>query len=189
MKLNPSTIEQVNIPNTPYRFFVHIIGKHKGWATLAVLAVVVAAGASAASSYFFKLIIDAVESSDLEAALMWGLLYPFYILITQLVYRISGYAGAHRTNDSNRTATNVLMAYILKHSHSYFIDRFAGSISNKIKNVTSAFDEMIPDILWAHLNAVVALRCAHKISGIISSNAEVTFFILLLIEPAKRSIK
>ena len=156
MKLNPSTIEQVNIPNTPYRFFVHIIGKHKGWTALAVLAVVVAAGASAASSYFFKLIIDAVESSDLEAALMWGLLYPFYILITQLVYRISGYAGAHLTNDSNRTATNVLMAYILKHSHSYFIDRFAGSISNKIKNVTSAFDEMIPDILWAHLNAVVA---------------------------------
>ncbi len=156
MNLTPSLSEQTYVPNTPYKFFVHIIGKHKGWTALAVTAVVVAAAASAASSYFFKLIIEAVEAADLNRALMWGLLYPFYILITQLVYRISGYAGSHLTVGSNQTATNVLMAYILKHSHGYFIDRFAGSISNKIKNVTSAFDEMIPDILWAHINAIVA---------------------------------
>jgi ATP-binding cassette subfamily B protein len=121
-----------------------------------VLAVVIASAASASSSYFFKLIIDAVEAADLDAALMWGLLYPFYMLLIQLMYRVSGFAGARLTVGSNQTATNTLMAYILRHSHGYFIDRFAGSISNKIKNVTSAFDEMIPDILWAHLNAIVA---------------------------------
>jgi ATP-binding cassette subfamily B protein len=156
MQSNPSATEQTHVPNTPYRFFTHIIGKHTGWATLAVLAVVIASAASASSSYFFKLIIDAVEAADLDAALMWGLLYPFYMLLIQLMYRVSGFAGARLTVGSNQTATNTLMAYILRHSHGYFIDRFAGSISNKIKNVTSAFDEMIPDILWAHLNAIVA---------------------------------
>src|SRR3990167_7558860 len=156
MNLTPSLSEQTYVPNTPYKFFVHIIGKHKGWAALAVTAVVVAAAASAASSYFFKLIIEAVEASDLDSALMWGLLYPFYVLITQLVYRLSGYAGSHLTVGSNKSAADTLMAYIMKHSHGYFTDRFAGSISNKIKNVTSAFDEMVPDILWAHLNAIVA---------------------------------
>ena len=38
------------IPNTPYRFFIHIIGKHKGWAALGVSAVVVAAAAGARSA-------------------------------------------------------------------------------------------------------------------------------------------
>lgn len=156
MKSNTSTTTQDYIPTTPFKFFIHIIGKHKGWASLAVVMVIIASSASAASSYFLKLIIDAVEAADLEAAMMWGLLYPFYGLLIQLVFRVSGYAGAHLTVGSNRTATDTLMQYLLRHSHGYFIDRFAGSISNKIKNVTSAFDEMIPDILWAHLIAIVS---------------------------------
>lgn len=155
MSKNISSLEPVRIPNTPYAFFVHIISKHRGWAILAAGVVIIGSAAGAASSYFFKLIIDAVEQNDLEAALMWGLLYPLFVLIIQLLYRVSGYAGARLTVGSNQSATNVLMEYLLRHSHGYFIDRFAGSVTNKIKNVTSAFDQMIPDILWAHLTATV----------------------------------
>lgn len=180
MKPLPST-EQTYIPNTPYRFFVYILAKHKGWVVLAVTAVVVASAAGASSSYFFKLIIDAVEADDNSAALMWGLLYPFFVLVIQLLYRVSGYAGAHLTVGSNQTATNTLMAYIMKHSHSYFIDRFAGSITNKIKNVTSAFDEMIPDILWAHLSALVTFLVTFALILSVDARSGLIFVALLVV--------
>ena len=169
------------IPNTPYRFFIHIIGKHKGWAALGVSAVVVAAAAGASSSYFFKLIIDAVEAGDSDAALMWGLIYPFFVLIIQLLYRLSGYAGSHLTVGSNQTAANTLMTYIMKHSHGYFIDRFAGSITNKIKNVTSAFDEMVPDILWGHLNALVSFLVTFALILTVDVRSALIFIGLLIV--------
>ncbi len=176
-----TSARETTIPNTPYRFFIYIIGKHKGWAALAVIAVVIASAAGASTSYFFKLIIDAVEADDLNAALMWGLLYPFFILLVQLIYRVSGYAGAHLTVGSNQTATNTLMTYIMRHSHSYFIDRFAGSITNKIKNVTSAFDEMIPDILWAHLSVLVTFLVTFALILTVDSQSGIIFIGLLTV--------
>ncbi len=178
---SPILTEDTPIPNTPYRFFIHIIAKHKGWAALGVVAVIVAAAAGAASSYFFKLIIDAVESGNTEDALMWGLLYPLFILIIQLLYRVSGYAGSHLTVGSNQTASNTLMTYILKHSHGYFIDRFAGSVTNKIKNVTSAFDEMIPDILWGHLNALVSFLVTFALILTVDVRSGLIFIGLLIL--------
>lgn len=181
MKSHLSNTEHNPIPNTPYTFFVHIISKHKGWAALAVSMVIIGSAAGASSSYFFKLIIDAVEANDLDAALMWGLLYPFFILVIQLLYRVSGYAGAHLTVGSNQTATITLMEYILKHSHGYFIDRFAGSISNKIKNVTSAFDQMIPDILWAHLTASVTFIVTFALILTVDIRSAFIFIALLIV--------
>lgn len=155
MNLNPPTNIKKDLPNTPYSFFVHIIAKHKRWAIFASLVVIVATILATSSSYLFKLIIDAVENNDLKMALIFGLAYPFVVLIVQLLYRLSAYAGGYLLAGSNQSAANVLMEYLLGHSHGYFSERFAGSITNKIKNVTSAFDQMIPDILWSHLSAAV----------------------------------
>lgn len=148
--------EDTVIPKTPWAFFFYILAQHKKWAYLAIITVVIASAASASSSYFFKLIIDSVEAGDLAQAMKWGLLYPLAILFIQLTFRLSGYAGMYWTVSSNKTAMDTLTQYLLNHSHGYFADRFAGSITNKLRNVTGAFDQMIPDFLWAHLNAIVS---------------------------------
>lgn len=148
-------VTETVLPSTPWRFFGHILLQHKVWAIGAMLMVIMAAVLSAGSSYFFKLIIDAVEVGDAEAAMRYGLMFPVVLFSIQMLYRASGFAGLKLAAGSNKVVFDTLTDYVMKHSHTYFSNRFAGSITNKIRNVTSAFDQMIPDFLWGHLNALV----------------------------------
>jgi len=56
-------------PDTPLRFFWHVLWPHKRWAVPAMASVVVASALGQGTSYFFKLIVDAVEAGDLNNAL------------------------------------------------------------------------------------------------------------------------
>ena len=155
MKNTPHTTE-VLIPNTPWQFFLFISKVHKKWALFAVLAVTIGSAASVGTSYFFKLIVDAVEAGNLEQAMLVGLLYPVTIFFIQVTYRVSGYMGMRWTVGASKTAIDILMSYLLKHSYVYYIDRFAGGVANKVRNIVGAFEQIIPDLLWSHLNAAVS---------------------------------
>lgn len=143
------------IPRTPLAFFLYAIKPHKKWAIFAVLVMIIASGVSAGSSYLFKLIIEAVEAGDLQSALFWGLMFPVVLFFIQAMYRLSGYATANLATRINRTTADNLHIYLLSHSHSYFINRFAGSVVNKIRNVIGALEEIIPDIIFGHLNVFI----------------------------------
>ncbi len=167
------------IPKTPWRFFFYISKIHKKWALFAIASVLIASTAGTLSSYFFKLIIDAVEVNNYNSAMLWAMLYPVSILFIQITYRVSGYAGAYWTTNSNKSAMNILSAYLLKHSHTYFIDRFAGSITSKIRNVTSAFDETIPDFLWGHLTAINTFVITFIMIASVDLKSSLVFVVLI----------
>jgi len=107
------------------------------------------------TNYLFKLIVDAAEAADIQRAMLWGLLFPAALLIVQMFYRLSGYCGAYWTNKSIKTANDTLVEYLLKHSHTFYINRFVGLISSKVGNVHNAFSEMVPNFLWSLLSLLV----------------------------------
>lgn len=176
-----STITTEQIPNTPWRFFFYISKVHKKWALFAAIAVAISAAGMVGTSYFFKLIIDAVESGNLKQAMFVGILYPVVIFVLQLTYRLSGHFGMRWTVGTSKTATDVLMAYLLKHSHTYYIDRFAGGVANKVKNVTSAFEQIIPDLLWSHLNAAVSFIVTFILIWQVEATSAFIFFGLVVV--------
>lgn len=173
-------IKKKTIPNTPFAFFRYVSGPHKKWVFLSILFVVIASASSSSISYLFKLIIDAVEAGNLEAAMWWGLMFPVATFVVQLFYRFSGYAGLYWANGSTKTTADTLSAYLLEHSHTYFINRLAGSITSKIKNVTNAVDNIIPDFLWAHLNTVVAFIVTFSLLLSVDTGTAIIFCILLI---------
>lgn len=146
---------QESIPKTPLAFFIYAIKPHRKWAIFAVLVMIIASGVSAGSSYLFKLIIEAVEAGNLHSALFWGLLFPVVLFFVQSMYRLSGYATANLATRINKSTSDGLHNYLLGHSHNYFINRFAGSIVNKIRNVIGALEDIVPDIIFGHLNVFV----------------------------------
>ena len=79
-------VTETVLPSTPWRFFGYILLKHKVWAIGAMLMVTLAAVLSAGSSYFFKLIIDAVEAGDAEAAMRYGLMFPLVVIKKFLIH-------------------------------------------------------------------------------------------------------
>lgn len=144
------------IPKTPLHFVFFVLSQKRGLLFFAVLVVVLAAGLGQSTSYFFKLIVDAVESGDKDTALIYALLYPVAILIVQLLYRVSGVIGMLLTTGSRKFSNDVLVRYLMGHSHTYFSDRFAGSLLSKVGNVTNAIEQFVPDLLWTHLPALVS---------------------------------
>lgn len=168
------------IPQGALAFFWFISRQHLFWMLGAMLLVVLASSLSAGMSYFFKLIIDAVEAGDVDSAMFYGLMFPVAILVVQMLYRLSGMLGARWTVYSNKTAFDTLADYVLSHSHSYFANRFAGSVTNKFRNVTGAFDQIIPDFLWGQLNAVVSFVITFCLIAMVNIASALSFLLLLV---------
>ncbi len=156
MNKHVETVQSPSIPNSPIRFLVYISRPHIVWVAFSTLAVILAAGLSQSSNIFFKWITDAVESGDKVAALRFGLLYPLVLLSVQLLYRLSGWMGISWIAKVQKETSDVLFNYVSRQSHGYFVNRFAGSLLNKIGNVVGAMDSLISSFLWSVVNALVS---------------------------------
>lgn len=179
--MNKENTKLNQVPKTPFKFFLFASKPQKKWAFLAISAVTVASILGSGSNYFFKLIIDAVEVNDLNSALFWGLLFPVVLFVYQLIYRLSGFAGMHWTVGSNKTAMDALTKYLLEHSHSYFTNRFSGSITNKMRNVTGAIDQLVPDFLWAQLDTAVGFLVTFGLLMMVDTSTAWLFAILIVV--------
>ncbi len=168
-----------HIPKTPIRFLIHVSKPSKKWAFLAIAAVIVASAASQSTALIFKWIVDAIEVGDTKAAVTYGLLFPAAVLIIQLTYRLSGFMGMNWIIGAKKYAGDVLFSYTTRHSHTYFSNRFAGSLLNKVTNVISGGDSLIHDFLWSYLSAAVSLLVTLYFIFTIDVVSAVLFLILV----------
>jgi ATP-binding cassette, subfamily B, bacterial len=149
--------KQPIIPRIPFQFLIYVSRPFKWWALSAILVVIVASALSQSLALFFKWIVEAVESGNKESAILFGLLYPVMVLVVQLLYRLSGWFGLTWAISVKRYSGDELFNYTLGHSHSYFSNRFAGALLNKITNVIGALDSLIADFLWSYLSTFVTM--------------------------------
>ncbi|USN87818.1 MAG: ABC transporter ATP-binding protein [Candidatus Nomurabacteria bacterium] len=144
------------------------------------------------TSYVFKLIIDAVENGDIDKVILWGLVFPVILFVFQALYRLSGYFAGYWINNTVKSTSDDLTKYILHHSHGYYVNRFAGSVTNKVRNVVNAIDQMLPDILWGHLSFLVSFLVTFVLImkvDLLSSMLLVLLIIVLFFVNRKLSVK
>lgn len=146
----------IQIPKTPLGYFWYVTKPFKKYALGAFLLIVLAAVIGQSSSYLFKLIVDSVEAGDKVRATYLVLLYPAVVFLVQSLYRLSGITASRWVIGAKKYGNDALSNYVLKHSHTYFSNRFAGSLLSKVGNVTNAVDQFIPDFLWSHTTAFVS---------------------------------
>lgn len=173
--------ENITQLRTPFGFFKYVVRPHTGWFILAILFVVSASILGSGSSYIFKLIIDAVQVGDQDKALFFGLLYPVIVFSIQVLYRGSGVTAGYLILNTIKTASDTLHAYVLDHGHTYYSNRFAGSVTNKIKNVTGALDQIIPDLLRNQLDMLVSFLVTFALIFSVDRYAAWLFIILIIV--------
>ncbi len=139
-------VGKADIPKTPFRFILFLAARFKLLIGLSLVIVVLAATLGQFIAYFFKLIIDASESGDVDKVFLYALLYPVAHFLAQGLYRISGFTIGTLTPNMKKEANDILSEYVLSHSHTYFSNRFAGSLLTKIRNVVGAVDQFVPDL-------------------------------------------
>lgn len=143
--------------------------------------VVLASSLSQGTSYFFKLIVDAVEKGDTSSALTFALLYPVAYLVIELIFRTSAILCMRWAAPAERNGYEELVSYTFGHSHNYFSDRFAGSVMSKIGNVTGALSHLIPEFLYSPLEGVIRLSVALVIIVLVDLRVGTVFLGLVVI--------
>lgn len=126
------------IPATPLRFFLHVSRPFVWWIVLSVLFVVLAASAGVGLRVLMEKVVDAVSTQNFEMVALWLLLYPILYFVISILWRISGVSARQWLLGVPKRSTDTLIAYLNGHSHSYFNDRFAGALSNKISNAVDS---------------------------------------------------
>lgn len=170
---------QSPIPAKPLAYFWYVSRPFKWLVFTAIFAVIVASALSQSTAYFFKLIVDAVEVGDKEMAFRYALFYPVAMLVVQLLYRASGVSGGKWVARTKKHGYDLLLTHTLKHSHSYFTNRFSGSLMSKINNINGAVDQLIPDLLWAIISSVVYLLVTMTFMVLVDVKTALVFVFLI----------
>ncbi|MCA9354686.1 MAG: ABC transporter ATP-binding protein, partial [Candidatus Kaiserbacteria bacterium] len=168
-------------PNTPFRYFWYVTKPFKWWAAGAFLLVILGSALEQGSAYIFKLIVDAVESNNYQAAMWFALAYPALSFVGQLLFRGSAFVARRWVTGVKKYGYDELTKYLLKHSHSFFINRFSGSLMSKVNNVQGAVDQLIPEILWTHLNSIVSLIVTLGFILAVDVKSFFIFFVLIVV--------
>jgi ATP-binding cassette subfamily B protein len=156
------SIWRENPPQTtnPVTFFLFASKPHWKMAALASFFVIVASILRALIPYVYKVIIDTATSFTPSAYTTLWQTAVLYIVITlggNLLWRASGFSGLYWGTGVRATAREALSAYVAEHSHQYFSDRFAGSLSSKIKQASDSVREFVEAFLWQFLSFAVSV--------------------------------
>jgi len=163
-----------DIPRTPIRFFLAMSRQYKWWALIASFFVVFAAATSVGMRLLIEQIVSGIEMTNYADVFFWGLMYPVFFFASSILWRISGVTGRQWLLGVPKRTTDTLSDYVSKHSHTYFSNRFAGSISNKIANVSRGMEEFVPLFLWNYLEQFVPVI----ITGVIFLYTDLTVGLL-----------
>ncbi|MBI3619333.1 ABC transporter ATP-binding protein [Candidatus Peregrinibacteria bacterium] len=158
MKSSPSVRR---LPKSPLAFAWHITLRHKRWAVGALAAVIAAETLGSMLTLELKLLVDAAtlaaQSAFQSTAAMWfwGMAYPITFLVDETIWRCSGFCGMRWITGARATVNRELFAYLTGHSSTYFNERFAGALTNKISNASSGTGDMLSATLWEFLPLVI----------------------------------
>ncbi len=164
---------------SPLRFFLYTTRPHWKAALTATLISALGAGIGATVSYVFKLITNAAAAiavgGTYDALIYACALYILVLGLAKLAWRVSGFAGARWATGSSATARFALTSYVTLHSRSYFSDRFAGSIMNKIRHAATGMRDVVDIFLWEFLEVSVNVLVSFAIAWLVSPTVALIF--------------
>lgn len=143
------------IPRQPM-WFVWYVAKQYGWyGALAFGAVTCATLAGASAPYLYGKIIDTATAGDALRVFQFIAIFISASTFSFLMWRVSGYFGMKFTLNVERSAFVTLFHYLSGHSQTYFNEKFAGSLANKVSNGADGAERMLEALLWNYYGIVL----------------------------------
>ncbi|HEY4522195.1 MAG TPA: ABC transporter ATP-binding protein [Candidatus Paceibacterota bacterium] len=164
----------------PLKFFFYCSQPHWKAVVVATVFATIGAAFTASVSYVFKLIANAATALPDPMAynelLGAGALYVLALTLAKLFHRGAGFPAARWAIGSMITARYTLTSYVTLHSRRYFLERFAGSLANKISHAARGMRELVDQFLWGFLELVVMAVVSFGI--LFSANARIAWIFL-----------
>ncbi len=149
-----------HIPNTPVRFAFFSVKQNGLLGILAILCVTLAQLCGVLLPFVLKKIIDAANApaaGGTEGVFFWVIMFPVLTFAMFILYRLSGFIGMQWLTRTEAFSYKILFGHLSQHSHTYFSNRFAGSVSNKLAHAAEGTFRLIEGFLWGHYGAFLSL--------------------------------
>ncbi|MCB0393207.1 MAG: ABC transporter ATP-binding protein [Bdellovibrionales bacterium] len=201
MKYPKPDIHQDNspkIPTSPFRFVTYFMGQFKFGIGLMILLEVAQKTTEILIPYSFKKMIDTVHGSEGAASgLFDDLKSPLFLFFalsfgTVVFSRACGALLVITAPRLRKLVRATVYQYLQFHSHRYFISHFAGSLANRINEISMGVNHGLWTILFDFLPVIVSfsvslylLSLAHLQLGI-TLGAWVLVYVLVSFLLAKR---
>ena len=183
--MNNSTSEHI-IPARPIPFLRFISRPFWQYAMVTFFFVTVAQTLSIGLPFVLKLLIDALSrASDsmalTEALFRYGTLYVVLVTLMFMAWRVSGFCGIRWLALSKAYSFRLLYEYITLHSYTYFSNRFAGAIANKISHASDGADDLMEDLVWHYYPSILSLLGTGVLLFMTDSRLALVFVVLVLV--------
>jgi ATP-binding cassette, subfamily B, bacterial len=175
-----------DMPRKPLEFAWYMTKGYWKWGLPAFIAVTCATMLGAIGPYLFAKIIDSAHVGNADEVYLWVVVFIVSTGLAFAAWRVAGFMGMRFQLNVERTAHLKLFSYLLKHSQTYFNNRFAGSLSSKVSNGADGAEHLLESTLWGYygifLNLVITTIYISFVSismGIFFIGA--VFFIVVMI--------
>ena len=148
MKRDPSATRP---PSHPLAFALFITRRHLWWAVGAITAVTFGELMMGTLVIALKNFVDAiatVTTNGYAAVWWWGMFYPVAYFVMESIWRVSGFTGMQWITRTRATVHRILFSYLTRHSSTFFNERFAGALTNKIANAARGTSDILSAFLW-----------------------------------------
>lgn len=150
------------IPSTPVAFARAVSAPYRRWLIGATAAVLLATAASRSMTFVLKLLTDDAIAfgngqTGAESIWRWVVIFPALYLTNEVIWRSSGFCGMRWITGAVAEGNRRLFGYLSEHSATYFSDRHAGALINKISNASSGIERLISQWLWQFFPLAVGL--------------------------------
>ena len=151
-------------PKTAFTFLLNSIKPFKYWVGLHLFVVLYNAIDLSLWSYVSKILIDQLAITPREQIVyqVWPTALLLIILgfLPGFIWRICDYSWMNLTPLMRKKIASESMDYAMQHSNNFFQNNFAGSLANKVRDVTGLTDKILATIIYAFLGTILSLIIA-----------------------------
>lgn len=174
------------------KFFLELVRPYK-WYILALFFIALYWGINnSLQPYVLKLIIDKAVAFEGDKAAILNVIKPYVLLYVALWVliaadmRLLDWVHLKLFPSIRNDIVTTMFAHLNKHSHRYFQNNFAGSLSNKISDMTAGTDTIFLTIdagvaqIIGLLIAIITMILVHPVFALILLGWAVTFILIAL---------
>ena len=151
-------------PKTAFIFLLNSIKPFKYWVGLHLFVVLYNAIDLSLWPYVSKILIDqlAITPREQIVSQVWPTAFLLIILgfLPGFIWRICDYSWMNLTPLMRKKIASESMDYAMQHSNNFFQNNFAGSLANKVRDVTGLTDKLLATIIYAFLGTILSLIIA-----------------------------
>lgn len=179
-------IDTISKDTTPLRLILELSKPYKWVALLSLFFGALASGLNALVPLVYKHLVDTItqvaqNTAPFSNIWFWCLIYVGAIFGNAIFWRLVGLTGGVWVTGIRATGRDSITRYVLQHSHEYFENRFAGSISSKIGNANDGAYNLTENFFWHLWPLVVGLCVSSYITFMTNVWVGATFVLWLAI--------